>query len=290
MGTLSPIHESDTPLATVEIAAVRARISESSPHDLRGVEALREALTGRLGASAGEPIRGRDGPFRQTPWQDDLRASGEVLTEAGARLRSILDAGRRPLLLATDCALALATLPALAQHAPEARVLWLDAHTDYDTPATTRIGFLGCMSLAGACGAWDSGFGSLPASRVVHVGARIAPGDFDEAGHREAEAGELTMISVGADAHEQVLAALGGAPVYVHLDPDVLDPSVNPLPYARPGGLSGHGLGALLEAVAGASPVLGLEITAFHAPDDRTESDRLTALLADAAHRLLDRS
>jgi arginase len=270
--------------------ALRGRISESTQHDLRGVEALAEKLPQGLSVTVAEPIRGRDGPFGQTPWQDDLEACRAVLAEAGARLGSILSGGRRPLMLATDCALALATLPGLAERSPGARVLWLDAHSDYDTPDTTTIGFLGCMSLAGACGAWDSGLGSLPASRVVHLGARIAPGDFDEAGHREAEASELTMIPVGPAARERVLDALGGAPVYVHLDPDVLDPSVNPLPYSRPGGLSGEELEALLEAVAGASPVVGLEITAYHAPEERAARDRLTALLARAGRRLLARS
>jgi arginase len=277
----------DTDLPPVELVALRGRISETTHHDLRGVEALAGELPREFAVTVAEPLAGRDGPFGQTPWRDDLEACRTVLAEAGARLGSILSAGRRPLMLATDCALALATLPALAEQAPGARVLWLDAHSDYDTPDTTTIGFLGCMSLAGACGAWDSGLGSLPASRVVHFGARIAPGDFDEAGHREAEASELTMIPAGRAARGLVLDALGGAPVYVHLDPDVLDPSVNPLPYSRPGGLSGEELEELFESVAAASPVVGVEITAYYAPEERAARDRLTALLARAARRLL---
>jgi arginase len=237
---------------------------------------------------APEPVRGREGPFGHTPWQEDLDASRGLLAEAGDRLRAALDAGRRPVLLATDCALALATLPALAERVPVARVLWLDAHSDYDTPASTTIGFLGCMSLAGACGAWDSGLGSMPAGRVVHYGARIEPGDFDEAGHREAEASELTMIPAAAGP-ERVVAALDEAPVHVHLDPDVLDPSVFPVPYGRPGGLSAEGLAALLDAVADSAPVVGLELTAYWAPDDRGTRDRLTDLLSGAAERLLRR-
>jgi arginase len=271
----------------IEIVAVHARISESSPHDLRGVEALSEELPSRLGAPPPEPIRGRDGPFGHTPWRDDLEASRALLVEAAGRLRDTLDAGRRPLALATDCALALATLPAVADRVPEARVLWLDAHSDYDTPATTTIGFLGCMSLAGACGAWDSGLGSIPAGGVVHYGARAEPGDFDEAGRREAEASELTMIPVSSTGPGQILAALDGAPVYVHLDPDVLDPSVFPAPYGRGGGLSAEALEELVDAVAASSPVVGLELTAYHAPDDQTERDRITGLLAGVAERLL---
>jgi arginase len=269
---------------------VQARISERSPHDLRGVEALGAELSRRLGRPSAEPIRGRGGPFGETPWRDDLTASLPVLAEAGLRLRSVVDRGRRPLLLGSDCSLALGTLPALGQRVPEARVLWLDAHADFDTPATTTIGFLGCMSLAGACGAWDSGLGSVAASGVVHVGARVSRGDFDEAGHREAEASSLAMIPVHAGTPGEVLAALDGAPVYVHLDPDVLDPSVNPVPYGRPGGLAGEELLGLLSAVAAGSPVAGLEITAYHAPDDERERARLTGMLADAALSLVGRT
>jgi arginase len=269
----------------IEIVALRARISESSPHDLRGVQALGEELPRRLDAPAAEAIHGRDGPFGSTPWQQDLDASRALLAEAGDRLAGALDAGRTPVLLATDCALALGTLPVLAERVPDARVLWLDAHSDYDTPATTTIGFLGCMSLAGASGAWDSGLGSMPARRVVHYGARIEPGDFDEAGHREADASELTMIPIGST--ERALAALDGAPVYIHLDPDVLDPSVFPVPYGRRGGLSAAALRQLAAAVADASPVLGLELTAYHAPEDRGRRELVTDLLAGVVERLL---
>jgi arginase len=266
----------------IEIVALHARISESSAHDLDGVEALGEELPRRLAARAPETIRGREGPFGNTPWQEDLDASRALLAEAGDRLAAALDAGRRPVLLATDCALALGTLPVLA---PEVRVLWLDAHSDYDTPATTTIGFLGCMSLAGACGAWESELGSMAASRVVHYGARIEPGDFDEAGHREAETSELTMIPIGSA--ERVLAALDGAPVYVHLDPDVLDPSVFPVPYGRRGGLSAAALEELAGAVAGASRVVGLELTAYYAPEDRDRRELVTDLLAGVVERLV---
>jgi hypothetical protein len=84
----------------IDVIAVHARISESSPHDLRGVEALSAELPRRLGASAAEPIQGRDGPFGSTPWQEDLSASRSLLAEAGDRLARALEARRRPVLLA----------------------------------------------------------------------------------------------------------------------------------------------------------------------------------------------
>jgi arginase family enzyme len=136
------------------------------------------------------------------------------------------------------------------------------------------------MSLAGACARWDSGLGTVAEDRVVLCGVRGKPGDFDHAGQLEAEAGALTMLPVaGASA---VPAALGDAPVYIHLDPDVLDPSVNPVPYGRPEGMSAAALLDVLAAVAARGPVLGVEVTAFHSDDDERVRARVAGLLVDA--------
>ena len=121
-------------------------------------------------------------------------------------------------------------------------MLWLDAHSDYDTPQTTSIGFLGCMSLAGATGAWDSGLGpALAPERVVLCGVRGSFAEFDGAGRAAVERSPVRLVSPGSEAERDVALALGDEPVYVHLDPDVLDQAENPVPYARSGGLSSPG-------------------------------------------------
>ena len=268
------------------LVEVQARISETSARDLRGVGELSSALATHLDI-APTVIQGRAGPFGRTPWEEDLEASRDVLAHAGALVAEHLGAGRQPVTVASDCSLALGTLPRVASHQPDARVLWLDAHTDFDTPQTSTIGFLGCMSLAGAVGRWDSGLGAIDPARVVHAGARTRPGEFDERGHREAEQSAITMVAVSADMTEHVLGALANAAVYVHLDPDVLDPSVNAVAYARNGGLSADQLLGLLGSVAARGPVLGLEVTAYHSSDDVGERAGLTQLLVEAVSALL---
>ena len=64
-----------------------------------------------------------------------------------------------PVVLAPECSVALTTVPTALRHRPEAKVLWLDAHGDFNTPETRPSGYLGGMSLAGACGRWDAGLG-----------------------------------------------------------------------------------------------------------------------------------
>ena len=258
------------------LTAVRARISEDTPRDLRGVGELEAALGG-----ADRIVTGRQGPFERTPWEEDLAASRAVLEAAAAAVR---EAPGVPVTLATDCSLALGTLPAAARDG--VRVLWLDAHADFDTPATQTTSFLGCMSLAGACGAWTSGLGAIDPAAVVHLGARGRPGDFDFAGQEELARSAVTVCAVGEE--ERALAALGDAPVYVHLDPDVLDPAVNPIPYGRPGGLAAAALLGLLRALAARGPVAGLEVTAFHSADDAPTRARVRDLLAAAVRAATD--
>lgn len=270
------------------LISLQARISERTPRDLRGVEALTE-LAARTLKTEPWVIEGRREPFGQTPWDQDLEASREVLVRTATCLAEALMTSTRPTLtLATDCALAIATLPTMAGLHPAARVLWLDAHCDFDAPETTTLGFLGCMSLAGACGRWKTGFEpSVPERQVVLCGTRPLPDDFDIVAQRAVESSEVTLVGISESTVEDILAALEGAPVYVHLDPDVLDPSVFPVPYARPGGLSAAALQTLLETVAGRNTIIGVELTAFHAPEDPPARDALTRMLMDAVTPLI---
>jgi prepilin-type processing-associated H-X9-DG protein len=104
------------------LTAVDARISEDTPRDLRGVRALRDRLEQAYGTRA-HTITGRDGPFERTHWRDDLAASHDTLRAAAERIAP------GSITLASDCSLALATLPKAG-----ANVLWLDAHADYARP------------------------------------------------------------------------------------------------------------------------------------------------------------
>ena len=67
----------------------------------------------------------------------------------------------------------MGTLPALARTRGDAKLLWLDAHGDFNTPETTGSGYLGGMCLAGACGLWDTGV--APGARRRAGGPRGHP-------------------------------------------------------------------------------------------------------------------
>ena len=232
--------------------AMLCRVSERAPHATRE---LAEAL-------AEEPrfIGSAEAP-RTAGWADDLREARGCLLEAGGQVDDALAAGAFPLLVAGDCGIALTTLAAVRRHRPDARVLWLDAHGDFNTPDTSESGFLGGMALAGAVGLWDAGLGAqpFPADHVVLAGVR----DLDAQERELLESSDATVVGAGLDTLVAVQNALDRSPVYVHLDVDVLDPEHMPAQFPVAGGLRPDKLYDLLEAVADECEIVGVEVTAF---------------------------
>jgi arginase len=265
----------DGTLTRPALIALRCRTSDRTPGGGRGVEALGELLGDRLETAT--RVIGSPGEPRANPHDTDLIASRGCLLEAGGQVDDALVAGEVPVLLAGDCSICLTTLPTVARRRPDAKVLWLDAHGDFNTPETTSSSFLGGMCLAGACGMWGTGFeGVMDPRRVVLCGVRDL-----ESGEREVlERSGATIIGSELETLVYLQNALDGAPTYVHLDLDVLDPEVFPAQFPAPGGLSAEKLYDLLEAVAGSCEVVGLEITAFEAPADEGERTALAELVA----------
>jgi arginase len=252
------------------------RTSDRTPDAARGVAALAPALAQRLGGEA--RMIGTAGEPRRARFDEDLSRSRGCLLEAGGQVDDALAAGRRPVLVAPECSVALTTLPAVARHRPDARVLWLDAHGDFNSPDTTPSGYLGGMCLAGACGRWDPGLGQepMPVERVVLCGVR----DLDSAERDALERARVRVIGAQLETLVHLVNALDDAPVFVHLDLDVLDPDVMPARFPADGGLSTEKLLDLLEAVTEACELVGLEVTCLEDPARAGEvADLLAPLL-----------
>jgi arginase len=115
-------------------------------------------------------------------------------------------------------------------------------------------------------------------ARVVVCDGR----DLDPAERDELDRAGVSVVPPGALAD-----AVRGRRVFLHLDLDVLDPSVMPAGVPAPGGLSADELRALLCDLAEAADLIGVEITAFEVPDDPGECERLTARIAGAVEPLL---
>jgi arginase family enzyme len=241
---------------SARVTVLRGRTSDRSADGARGAEALGEALAARLGVEA--ELVGRPGTPRDGRWEEDLRDGRDAIAAAATAIEAALDAGDVPILLASDCTICMGALPVLARRDPGVRLVWLDAHGDFNTPDTTGSGFLGGMCLSAVCGRWDGGFGAgIDPRRVVLSDAR----DLDAGERDEMRRAGLAVVAPGA-----VADAVRGERVFLHLDFDVLDPSVMPFSFPAAGGLSLPDLGALLADLAEAADVCGMELTSIAAP------------------------
>jgi arginase len=241
------------------VSALLCRTSDRIASTSEGARELAVAVADRLGVEA--RMIGTPGDPANTRFEDDLRDARGCLLEAGGQVEDALAAGAFPVITSSDCSICVTTLPAVARQRPEAWVLWLDAHPDFNDPQTTQSGFLGGMCLAAACGAWDAGFDT----------ARFDPARVVMCGIRDVDAGERVLVEthgVGLVERPSRLAELlAGRELFVHLDLDVLDPRVMPgLHWPGEGGFSDGGLRTLLAEVAEAADVIGVEITDFPAP------------------------
>lgn len=225
-----------------QVTALLCRTSDRGAQAAAGTAELAELLHARIIGSPGEP--------QALSWEDDLRASRGCLLEAGGQVDDALEAGRAPILLAGECSISVATLPVVVRRRPDVRVLWLDAHGDFNTPATTGSGYLGGMCLAAACGLWDSGFGAgLDPARVIMHGVR------------DLDAGERVALDRCGVYRLEEASQLEGMTLFVHVDLDVLDPEVHPASFPVPGGMSHEALNGLLTDVARVATVVGAQIT-----------------------------
>ena len=215
-----------------------------------GPEALRVANIGQVLVSHGLEVIDRgnvSGPAN--PWLppvDGYRHLGEVVAWNQAVHDAIyaeLQAGRLPILLGGDHCLGIGSISAVARHCRETgkklRILWLDAHADFNTNGLTPSGNLHGMPVACLCGNGPEALcaigGTVPAISpkwVRQIGIRsVDPGEkrlvheagldvfdmryIDEMGMRHAM--ELALATLDTNTH-----------LHVSFDVDFLDASIAP--------------------------------------------------------------
>jgi arginase len=160
-------------------------------------------------------------------------AGGTVPSRMTVLHREVADTvagAARPLLLSGDCPTGLAVVAGLQRRHQEIAVVWLDAHGDFNTPAITVSGYLGGMPVAMLAGrapelfAGPLGLRPVPEHNIVLAGAR----DLDPAERDALAASQVRRIPATAGAFRAVLRRLGGLPVYLHVDVDIMDSTEQP--------------------------------------------------------------
>jgi len=139
-----------------------------------------------------------------------------------AAMRGLLDAERpeRVTVVGGDCGVDAVAIGYLAErYGDELGVVWIDAHADLNTPASSPSGTFHGMPLRAAMGEGDARICSC-------VGRFVAPEQIVLAGVRELDAAEAEVIAERAIRRCELHAIK--APrrkLYVHVDLDVLEPT-----------------------------------------------------------------
>jgi arginase len=177
-----------------------------------------------------------------------------------------------------DCSVDIAPIDYLRRRHPDLTVLWVDAHLDANTPATSPSGNFHGMPVAAI-------LGRAPASMREHLCAPLDPARFRYFGIRVGDEGDWAFQ------REHGLAALEqgerlSGPVHVHFDLDVLDPAEFPHVAYPEGVLSVAAAIELLERVARDADIVGLTITEFAPGSDEAarEGSRVIERLCQAVH------
>ncbi|OAN40950.1 arginase family protein [Microbacterium sp. H83] len=259
----------------------QGRVADRTDGALVGAQRVGAALSTLLGLD--QTVIGTPSPAVTDDWSAALPQAEETLHGLRDALRAALDAGATPILATNTCAASLGTLPTVAERHPDAVVLWIDAHGDFNTPDSTDSGYLGGMVLAAACGLWDSGHGAgLDPAQVIVVGGR----DIDATEGELLEEAGVTVLAPADSTPERVAELIAGRPVWIHVDWDVLEPGFIPAAYRVADGLLPHEIAAIFAALPAGS-VKGVELAEFEAGDEEVPERVSVELILETFQHLV---
>ena len=236
------------------------------------------------GAAAAAAVCGEYAPLVRVPLEDgDADAAGVRRWEAIlAQFRSAQDilarsGARRVLTAGGDCAVDVAVIDYLNGMHPGLRVIWMDAHLDANTPATSPSGNFHGMPVSAI-------LGRAPEPMRPFLAAPLDPGRFHYFGIRVGDDGDWALQRELELKLLDPQAPVGG-PVHIHFDLDVLDPHEFPYVAYPDGSLPVEAAIALVDRIAREADVVGFTVTEFAPADagEAREGGKVIARLCEAA-------
>ncbi len=225
-----------------------------------------------------------------------IEAISELSNRIAWHVRTELDAGHFPLVIGGDHSCAIGTWSGVHRWLGQPLgLIWIDAHMDSHTFATTPSGALHGMPLACLLG-----HGEPELTQLVETVPKLRPEHVCLLGVRSYEAGEAALLKklgvrvitmdevrrlgvANALAQAMAVAKNGTAGFGVSLDLDVLDPGEEPgVGSPAPGGILLHELEAALRQLRNDPALLAMEIVEYNPHHDRNQ---LTAQAAGALFR-----
>jgi arginase len=277
-----------------------ARGASMGPEAMR-VAGLAAALQGRgLDVLDRGNLTGPANPW--LPPVDGYRHLGEVVAWNQAvhdAMLAELRGARLPVLLGGDHCLGIGSISAVARHCRETgkklRVLWLDAHADFNTSVLTPSGNLHGMPVACLCGHGPQALveigGTVPAINpkvVRQIGIRsVDPGEKRFVHQAGLEVFDMRYIDEMGMRHtmELALATLDtNTHLHVSFDVDFLDPAIAPgVGTTVPGGPTYREAQLCMEMIADTGRLASLDVMELNpALDVRNQTAELAVDLIES--------
>jgi arginase len=211
---------------------------------------------------------------------------------------------RLPIMLGGDHCLAIGSIGAVARFCKEQnkklRVLWLDAHADFNTSQITPSGNVHGMPVACLCG-----FGPKELTELDDQGQMLLPRQIKQIGIRSVDEGERALVhEVGIDIFdmrfidehgmrktmEYALSDLDDdTHLHVSFDVDFLDPSIAPgVGTTVPGGPNYREAQLCMEMIADTGLLASLDVVELNPAFD--EHNRTAELAVDLIESLFGKS
>ena len=273
---------------------------------LMGPDALRIAGLAEALVARGIDVVDRgnlEGP--RNPWQPPVDGyrhleqvvawNRAVMDAVGAELRN----GRMPIMMGGDHCLGIGSITAVAQYCRDTgkqlRVLWLDAHADFNTHDVTPSGNIHGMPVACLCGIGPDALTGLGGSKPA-----ILPSHIRQIGIRSVDEGEKRLVKEhGLDVYdmryidevgmkrtmEQALAGMDAdTHLHVSFDVDFLDPSIAPgVGTTVPGGPGYREAQLVMEMIADSGRMGSLDIVELNPLlDNRNETAHVSVDLVES--------
>lgn len=199
-----------------------------------------------------------------------------MVSERVAETIAQVDDKAFPVVLGGDCSILLGIFGGFALQDRQVGLVMLDGHTDYREPARSETGEPADLELAVLTGLGPRRvthhFGKCPLIReedVIVYGYR-EPDEIERSNIRRFDRVTMASLGITESVRKGIAGFREGMSIWLHFDVDALDPSVMPVRYPEPNGLTVDEITQFIDAFLETGRVIGLSLGCYHPTLDST--------------------
>jgi arginase len=258
----------------------------------RGPKALLDAGLERILSDAGHNVETTAVVLDNSGQMTDIQATFVSISLVAREVAAARALRELPIVLAGNCITSAGIITGLQNK--KIKVLWLDAHADYNTPETTESGYLDGMALSVVCGrCWKhlsemNNLLQIGDDQVVLIGTRDVDSEEESAlSHSKIKRSSVNQLrSSGYEIPKGFITT--SDELHIHIDADVIDRSVGHANrFASDGGLMEEEIVALLSKAC-INRVGSVAVTAYGPDYDKEKKvvESLKMIIVETANAI----